>query len=196
MINTRILGSMGPEFNPKDCRLYYNFVTNRIEFFTLGLAKDPATRVSLLIFPSITKILGLQAPSEPPEAFLIGSRTSLLPGTKSKHPIHAVCDHPPSLKSFELVLVYLSILKRLCVGEELVQLADILAKGKCTKGNSYLTYRIKNCKYIKIAPHLRNISEIEIALADEQGQLLEFTENNSSPTRATLHFLSKSLLKH
>ena len=144
VINTRILGSMGPEFNPKDCRLYYNFVTNKIEFFTLGLAKDPAMRVSLLIFPSITKILGLQAPSEPPEAFLIGSRTSLLPGTKSKHPIHAVCDHPPSLKSFELVLVYLSILKRLCVGEELVQLADILAKGKCTKKHCFIGHSINH----------------------------------------------------
>ena len=196
VINTRISASMGPEFQEKDCHLYYNFVTRRIEFFTLGIAKDPATKVSLLVFPTVTKILGLQGPLEQPEAFLLGSRTSLFPGLPSKHPIHAVCNHPPSLKSFDLVLVYLSILKRQCVGHDLVQLADILAKAKCTQGNSYLTYRVKNCKYIKIAPHLRTISDIEVALANENGELLEFSENNRSETRVTLHFLSKSLLKH
>ena len=194
VINARIQYKLGPSFLSQDCRLAWNKITNRIEFVLNGDDSDPLKRVSLFIFPSMSKILGLQNPDDSlPEAFLLGSDTDVLPSFHSHHPIHAVAFYEPSIKSFDLVLIYLSILKQQCIGHELVQLCDVIPKVKCAQGNSYFTYRVKNPKYVRVHEHLRRLSEVEVKLANESGDLLQFTPG-SGETRITLHFLSKQLL--
>ena len=195
VINSRLSAVLGPAFQTKDCHFEFNVVTGHIEVFLNGKDPNPKKRVSLVIFESMTRILGLQGGSETPEKFLFGAATSLLPNAPATHPNHAIAAFVPSLHSNDLFLVYLDCLKQQCVGYDLVQIADIFPRLKCVKGHSYMTYRVKSPKYIKVHPNLRCLSEIEVSLADEHANLIQFAEN-CGETRIALHFLSKSLLRH
>ena len=192
-INERIAGVLGPDFPKKDCYLWFNAITKRIEFFVNGTAKHQEKRVSLLIFGSVSKLLGLQKKDDPVyRNFLIGAPVPQMP--TPLHNLHAVAPYPSSVKNFDLILVYISILKRSVVGHDLLQLSEIFGKEECTPGHSTLTFRNPNPKYIRIAEHLRSIHQITVELASESGDILLF-DKNATETRVTLHFVSKSMLK-
>ena len=196
VINSRISGVLGPLFPPTHCRLWFNPTLKKIEFNVNG--KDPikGKKVTLVIFASVSKILGIQAPNDPiPKNYIIGADSSLLPGAHSLHQVHAVCKFPPLIKNFDLIIVYLSILKRVNVGDQLVQVSDILPKSDCIPGHAYLNFRIPAPKYIKLSSNLRSIEKIEVMLATETGDLINFGKN-AAETRLTLHLLSKSMLNH
>ena len=194
LINSRISAALGPSFPDQNCRLYFNPVTKHIEFFCDGENPDSQKRVSLCIFPSVTKILGLQHKNDRPATFLVGANTERFPAIKSQHPLHAISKYPPGIKTFDLLLVYLSILKRQNIGDTLAPISEIFARTDCVKGHHHLTYRVTNPKYTILSDHLRTINEIEAKLCTENGDLIKFGKG-SGETRITLHLVSKSWLK-
>ena len=108
VINQRCKAILGPQFESKTCRLFYNQVIDRVEFIVNGETTDQSHEVSLLIFPPLALYLGL---SKTKEYFLFGAETKLLPGWKTRHKRHGIASYPPLLKSFELIFIYLDILK-------------------------------------------------------------------------------------
>ena len=192
--NTRIRETLGQQFKSKDLKLWYNPNTQHIEFFVSGAAKDPQKRFSLLILPPLSQIVGIQDPAAPIAAsVLIGAPTTHFPGCASTHLTHGISPYEPSIKSFDLIFLYLNVLKKVCVGNTLVPLADIFPKTDCITGHSYSSYRVIAPKYMRLASHLRSLRDIEVVLTSEQGQILEFSEG-TVPTRITLHMVSESNL--
>ena len=189
LINTRIWAAISPAFNKDYCRLLFNKTTNRIEFITRGKAVEKEQRVSLMIFPSMTVVLGLQKPADPPEHFLLGSPVSWLPALKSKHLLHAVSAYEPGISSFDLVLVYLDCLRESSVGNQLVRIADLFPKVKCSKGDRLLCYKVKQPKYVRL-DNIRSLSKISVALANERGEILKFGPG-AAETRLALHLCSR-----
>ena len=108
VINSRLSAVLGPTFKAKDCHFYFNVVTGHIEVFLNGKDSNPKNRVSLVIFESMTRTLGLQGALERPEKFLLGAATPLLPKVPAKHLNHAIAAFVPSLHSNDLFLVYLN----------------------------------------------------------------------------------------
>ena len=206
LINSRIRGALGPEFPPDDCKLWFNRTTGKIEYFVNGVGeakslyqqqvteKEKSKKVTLVIFSSVTVCLGLQKPDDTPRNFLIGAESIRFPTVKSEHLLHAISPYPPSIRNFDLIFVYISILKRSCVGKFLVPLAEIFPKSDCVPGHRYLNFRNPSPKYIELSEYLRNIEKIDIHLTSETGETLEFGDG-AAETRLTLHILSKSMLR-
>jgi hypothetical protein len=195
-INSTLAGVLGLKYK-EYCRLYYNYETNRIEFFLHG--KDslgPEHCLSLVIFPSMTKILGLQSPTaEREELFLLGSETKLWPDLHSHHKTHAVAGFAPTLKGFNLIMVYASMFAQTSIGSDLVQICDIVPKVKCSRGAGYMTYTVKTPKYIRLESNLRRLSEIRLQLGDEHGLPLKISPSGPE-TRATFHLITKDAFQH
>ena len=194
-VNTRIRETLGDGFKSKDLKLWYNPNTQHIEFFVSGAAKDPQRRFSLLILPPLSQIVGIQDPTDPIGAtVLIGAtNTTHFPNCISTHLTHGISQYEPSIKSFDLIFLYLNVLKKVCVGTSLVSLADIFPKTDCITGHSYSSYRTIAPKYIRLASHLRSLRDIEVVLTNEVGEILEFS-SGTVPTRITLHMVTENNL--
>ena len=194
-VNNRFRETLGPEFRTNDLKLWFNPVTRNIEFFVAGAAKDPQKRFTLLIYPALTRIFGISHKDVKPYSILLGAPNNVhFPNTPSQHLTHAAAPNPPTIKSNDLIFLYLNVLKKVCVGTELVSLADIFPKTDCVKGHSYLCYRTIAPKYMRLESHLRSLKEIEVFLATEEGEPLEIDEG--VPTRVTLHMVSENNLPH
>ena len=141
----------------------------------------------------MTPALGLQNRNETPEIFLLGANTDLWPDLKSFHHTHAIAGHAPSLSAFDLILVYLSIIKPQSMSHELVKLLDVVPKVKCAQGVTYYTYQCKLPKYKRLISPLRSLSHIDIKLGTENGDLIEF-DSGFGETRLTIHLLSNDKL--
>ena len=193
-INSQICRALGPKFYPNDCRLWYNRTTKLIEFFVNGACKDVSRRITLVILPPLSTILGLQHKDEPPRSYLIGANSPKFPLNQSLHSTHAFATYEPTVKSIDLIFVYLSVLKQTCVGNQLAPICDIFPKTDCISGHSYLTYRVVSPKYIQLANNLRSLKEIQVLLTSETGDELIF-DPGSVDTRLTLHLVSEEVLR-
>ena len=109
LINERLKAILGIKFESGTCCLVYNSIIDRIEIAVNGEDLEESRRVSLLIFPPLAVYLGLSKNKK--EYFLFGAETSLLPGIKSKHKIHGIATYSPLMTSYELIFIYLDILK-------------------------------------------------------------------------------------
>ena len=116
VLNERFKAILGIQYETRTCRLVYNQNIDRIEIIINGEDSNLSHRVSLLIFPPLAIYLGL---SKTKENFLFGSETSLLPSVKSKHKRHGIAKYSPLMKTFELIFIYLDIVKYqvMCVFE-------------------------------------------------------------------------------
>ena len=190
LINTRIWALIGANFNKDACKVLFNRTTNRFEFCLDGKNSDPQKRVSLMIFPSMTEVLGLQKPGSTPEFFLFGADSDIIPNIKSKHPLYAISNFKSTLSNFDLVFVYLDVLAEQCVGNTLIRVSEIFPRAKCSKGDTLLWYKSKLPKYVKLDENLRRMSKISVILANEHGEILRFGEN-CQETRLTIHLSSK-----
>ena len=192
IINIKLEDVLGEKYK-NSCKLYFNSVMNRIEFFLDGENIDPQRRPSLIIFPAMSPVSGLQNRGDSPEMFLLGANTDLWPQLKSYHKTHAIAGHAPSLNAFDLVMIYLSIVNPQSVSHDLVQLLDVIPKAKCAQGVTYYSYQVRLPKYKRLVPHLRSLSYIDVKLATETGQLLDI-ESGFGETRLTIHLLSEHKL--
>ena len=108
VLNERFKAILGIQYETRTCRLVYNQNIDRVEFIINGDGPTVSHRVSLLIFPPLAIYLGL---SKTKEYFLFGAETPLLPSIQSKHKRHGVANYSPLMKTFELIFIYLDIVK-------------------------------------------------------------------------------------